>query len=128
MDTVRKMAEKAANNSREKAGEAGAIRSQKHYGHLVLKRRQYCLPKTKAAQFTREYSEKEISKEEFARQKVMTVKLLGNTIKDAIAKNWVSDRVVKRLKEKSLAQNNSQDVQDFWKVLEAYRSKNKNQG
>lgn len=128
LDIVELMCKKAAYNSGVKAGEAGYERSIKHYDYLKKKRAQYRVSKKQAVHLTIKYSESKLLKNEFAKENYISTKMLDIIFKDAIINCWVSDEVVNKLKQKSLRQDSSQRVLNFWFKIENLRRENKNQG
>ena len=126
---VEQMAQKAAYNSKVKAGEAGKHRSRKHYERLLLKRRQYMPSKEQAIIWTNEYAKFQYHKKDFATKNFITIALLNKVIHKSIVENWITDDVVELLKNKSLSKENSEKVTKFWENIEYLRSENKkNQG
>lgn len=127
--TILRMADKAAHNSDNKAGEGARKRSQKHYEYLILKRKVYILPKKEAINLTTNYANSVLAKPAFLRNNFMDAKLFDRTLYKAILENWVSDEVVEKLKTKSLRYDSSEKVIAFWDQLLKYRNENKkNQG
>lgn len=122
---VKMMAQKAAHNSQEKANEAGKQRSAKHYEYLILKRKQYMPPKKQAIMWTIEYAYCKYSKNDFVTKNFITIALLNRVIYKAIVENWVTDEIVKILKEKSLNKDSSEKVITFWEKIEKFRIENK---
>lgn len=127
-ETVEKMEKKAACNAENKAGEAGAGRTKKHYAYLKAKRRKYLLPKNDAITITEMYARSVYNKKNFCREYYISEQLLNRSIKKAVIENWVSDHVVKQLKEKSIRQNPGAQTFRFWEELYIFRENNASQG
>lgn len=128
-EIVLDMANKAAYNSKVKAGEAGEMRSRKHYGQLIERRKTYMLSKEDAISITTRYASCEVSKTRFVNNNYITTKLFDRTLYRAVVENWVSDETVQRLQEKSLKNNDQKKVLEFWSRLLYFRNENKkNQG
>jgi hypothetical protein len=118
------MANKAKYNSEQKAGKGGRGRSHNHYEYLKKKRATYMLPKSKAIEFVVKYARCDIPKEKFAEKYYIEKGLLNRTILKAIIENWVSDGVVKDLREKSLKYHPGENTIQFWEQVAKFRNEN----
>lgn len=128
-ETVKKMSEKAGENSARKAGEGARKRSENHYNYLILKRKIYMLPKEETHNIVIKYSNSELSKKKFCEDNFITTKLFDRMMCKAIIENWVSDDTVEKLKNKSVENNNNEKTVKFWEQLLRFRSESKkNQG
>lgn len=127
-EIVKAMKYKAENNAREKVGNKAINRTREHYSRIMKQRKEYQLPKKQAVKIAKEYSITSVPKSEFARKNYMTVELLNRTIKRCIIENLIEDDVVRVLEMKSLAKDNSEKVQIFWRRLWEIRKENMNQG
>ena len=123
-DTVEKMERKASYNAENKAGDAGAARTKKHYAYLKAKRKEYLLPKKEAINMTEMYAKSVYNKKSFCREYYISEQLLNRTIKKSIIENWISDEVVKQLKEKSIRNNPGKNTTRFWEEIFTFRAKN----
>lgn len=124
--TVELMAQKAKNNSSVKAGEEGAGRSEKRYNSLKEKRKLYMLPKEEAIQLTIKYANTRAYNKEFATQYYITTRLLNRVIDKCITEGWVDDTIVEKLRKKSLANNNSEENQNYWEEIQKIRESKRN--
>jgi len=124
-DIVEKMAYKAQENSREKAGDAGAFRSNHFYDYLKKRRRIFELTLSEKIEITIKYSKSNLDKHEFAKRNALTVKLLQKTLLSALTENMVDDATFETIRKKAL-KNNSADPNtiDFWKKIEELRNNN----
>lgn len=94
------MQAKAMGNSEIKAGLPGAIRSQKHYEHLKMKRNIYCPSKSNAAKLTIDYANSTLHIASYAKKICMTPEALKRIIRTSVAEKYVSQSIVDLLKEK----------------------------
>lgn len=128
-ETVKKMLEKASENSARKAGEGARKRSENHYAYLILKRKIYMLPKEETHNLVVKYSKSALNKKKFCKDNFITTKLFDRMMCKAIIENWVSDDTVEKIKNKSVENHNNEKTVKFWKQLLMFRSENKkNQG
>lgn len=127
--TVEKMKQKAMSNAYKAAGENARIRSSKHYNYLICKRKEYRLNKKKTIELVTKYANLPLRKDEFAKENFITISLLNRTIRESIVQNLVSDKIVEKLKEKSLNKFQGKElekVQRFWKKILEERKNNAN--
>ncbi len=125
-DTVKMMKNKAAWNSRGKGGANAERRTIKHYDALIEKRNKYFIPKGEILKIARNYAQSDLNKEDFCKYEKIDVKTFDRSLKRAIVSVWISEYMVKKLKQKSLKRHNDDRTKAFWKELERLRSENKN--
>ena len=119
---AKRIGEKAAENSKQKAGEHAAIRTKRHQEHLLLKRKAFKFSKKEAKKIAINYSKSSFDKKQFCKANIIEVRLFDNALVRAITENWVDDGCYERIKVKALKNhNNSSEACELFRKLDNMR-------